>query len=290
MQEHPIPQDITGYRFHIIGSMTLKQFGEILLGVIVAVVLYNTNLIAGVKWFLIAISVGLGAAAAFLPIEERPLDHWIITFFRAMYRPTKFYWKRVPHIPEIFTFKPNTNTQKEEPTLDLTPARRQRIKEYISNVPEGSAAKQDYSDQELATMQNILASFSTTTVTQEVTVQKQETHEKPNMGVRVRKMRPQTVQEVTIFEDVALPELGQQPTVQHSLGRITVSKLVIPPTRLEINLIKFSITPDDFRQLSITFLFLWLRKKPASSVRSFFQMSASVAMRSLVAILIESSV
>ena len=35
MREHPIPQDITGYKFHIIGSMTLKQFLEIAIGVIV---------------------------------------------------------------------------------------------------------------------------------------------------------------------------------------------------------------------------------------------------------------
>ena len=85
MQEHPIPQDITGYKFHIIGSMTLKQFGEVFLGVIIAGILFKTNLIAVIKWPLIMMSVGLGAAAAFLPIEERPLDHWIITFFRVLY-------------------------------------------------------------------------------------------------------------------------------------------------------------------------------------------------------------
>jgi hypothetical protein len=38
MKEHPIPQDITNYRFHIVGSMTLKQFGECAAGVIIALI------------------------------------------------------------------------------------------------------------------------------------------------------------------------------------------------------------------------------------------------------------
>ncbi|MBP7842989.1 PrgI family protein [Candidatus Woesebacteria bacterium] len=211
MQEHPIPQDITGYRFHIIGSMTLKQFGEILIGVIFGFIFFKTNLIAVIKWPLVLLSVGMGAAAAFVPIEERPLDHWIITFFRIMYKPTKFYWKRVPTIPDAFKYVPLDKNTKEEPTLDLTPAKRQRIKEYVSAIPEVSTVRQDFTNDELSRMQNILTSFTTVQVTETVVTATQPAHEKPRMDVRVRKMRKPALPEVSIFEDtntVSIPTLN----------------------------------------------------------------------------------
>ncbi|GIK84486.1 MAG: hypothetical protein BroJett025_11080 [Patescibacteria group bacterium] len=201
MQEHPIPQDITGYKFHIIGSMTLKQFGEIFLGVIFAVIFYKTNLIAVIKWPLILLSVGIGAAAAFVPIEERPLDHWIITFFKIMYKPTKFYWKRVPNIPDAFKYEPLQKDTKDEITLDLTPAKRQRIKEYVSSIPEVKLATQDFTTDEISKMQDILTSFTTVQVTQAVVAPAQPVQEKPRMDVRVRKMRKPLIPETIIFED-----------------------------------------------------------------------------------------
>lgn len=157
MQEHPIPQDITGYKFHIIGSMTLKQFGEIFLGVIFAVLFYKTNLVSIIKWPLVLLSVGLGAAAAFVPIEERPLDHWIITFFKVLYKPTKFYWRREPKIPDPFTYKPS-EIQEDTSTLDLTPAKKQRIKEYVGAIPEQTKTSQDFTSDEINRMQGILSS------------------------------------------------------------------------------------------------------------------------------------
>ena len=44
MREHQVPQDITGYNFHIIGEMTIKQFAEVAVGVVIAVIIYTTNL------------------------------------------------------------------------------------------------------------------------------------------------------------------------------------------------------------------------------------------------------
>lgn len=209
MQEHPIPQDITSYRFHIIGSMTLKQFGEILLGVIIAFIIYSTNLISVIKWPLVLLSVGLGAAAAFVPIEERPLDHWIITFFKVMYKPTKFFWKRTPHIPEPFTFESRDAGKKQEPTLDLTPVKKQRIKEYIQAVPNKPAATQDFTQEELSRMQDILGSFTSVQVPEVTPVSQPKTvAEKPRMDVRVRKLRKPAIQETVIFEgsDIVLPD------------------------------------------------------------------------------------
>ena len=202
MQEHPIPQDITNYRFHIVGSMTLKQFGEVLLGVLIAVVFYNTNLVAIVKWPLIIFSVGLGAAAAFVPFEERPLDHWIITFFKVLYKPTKFYWKREARVPDVFTHIATTNTIQEEPEFDLSPLKKQRIKEYVGSIREESRLQEGFTTEENLRMRGILDSFTQVTVQMQAQPQQHEA-EKPSLGVRVRSMRKkEQVAEVVIFEDV----------------------------------------------------------------------------------------
>lgn len=134
MKEHAIPQDITGYKFHIVGNMTLKQFAEVAIGFVIAFFLYKTNLYAPVKWALVVLSASLGGALAFVPIEERPLDHWFITFFTILYKPTKFYWKRKPKIPDAFTYKNDLSLKKEEKKIDLSPQRRERISEYLQSV------------------------------------------------------------------------------------------------------------------------------------------------------------
>lgn len=207
MQEHPIPQDITGYRFHIIGSMTLKQFGEVLLGVIIAVILFNTNLITIIKWPLIILSVGIGAAAAFVPIEERPLDHWIVTFFKVLYKPTKFYWKRIPKVPDLFKYENLNKNEEEENTLDLTPAKKERIKEYVSSIPEIKLDNTGYTADEISRMQGILSSFTSVQVTHTDVVPTNVKKLKPRVDVRVRKMRMPAVQETVVFEDNSIAEL-----------------------------------------------------------------------------------
>lgn len=209
MREHPIPQDVTGYRFHIVGSMTLKQFAEVFLGVMVAFVVYSTNLVAPVKWTLIVFSVGLGAAAAFLPIEERPLDHWIYTFFRILYRPTQFFWRRTIKIPEPFLYQSNSSQQILEPEVDLSPARRARIKEYITSVNTPSEFISDFTDVEAKRIQSILDVFETQPVVAELSkTEKPKTQaQKPQLEVRVRSMRATKAmrkkagQEVVVFNE-----------------------------------------------------------------------------------------
>jgi len=40
MDNHPIPQDITGFEFKLIGNMTLKQFAYVAGGAIIGLVFY----------------------------------------------------------------------------------------------------------------------------------------------------------------------------------------------------------------------------------------------------------
>lgn len=103
MEQHPIPQQISSYQFKLVGDMTLKQFFQVAGGVIVSLIFYSTPLHPIIKWPIILFSAGLGAAMAFLPFEERPLERWIIAFFRSIYSPTLFTWKKTEKPPVYYT-------------------------------------------------------------------------------------------------------------------------------------------------------------------------------------------
>ncbi|MBU0978710.1 MAG: PrgI family protein [Patescibacteria group bacterium] len=185
MREHPIPQDITGYRFHIVGNMTLKQFAEVGAGCIVAIILYKTGLPDFIKWPMVVFSFGLGALAAFVPIEERPIDHWIATFISIMYKPTQYFWKRIPFIPSAFAYQTETVTQPLPAEVDLSPARRHRVKEFMASIQAVGFNRYDLDQSEKAQIGAILNLFGQTQV---VVNQTKPKVVKPQLDVRVRKL------------------------------------------------------------------------------------------------------
>lgn len=103
MEQHPIPQQISSYQFKLVGDMTLKQFFQVAGGVVVSLIFYSTPLHPIIKWPLILLSAGLGAAMAFLPFQERPLERWIIAFFRSIYSPTLYSWRKTLKPTVFFT-------------------------------------------------------------------------------------------------------------------------------------------------------------------------------------------
>lgn len=208
MRDHPIPQDVVGYRFHIVGNMTLKQFAEVAAGVILAVILYNTNLIAPVKWTLIVLSAASGALIAFVPIEERPLDHWITTFFSRIYNPTKFYWRKESEIPFAFTHQKRDKTAEEEAfEIDLTPARRARIKEYMESV-RSSQETDSWETEESAKLADILSQYESVEVKN---ISSTPLKIKPQLTTRIRSLSKASPQ-----IDKALPEKPPEKVVFQS--------------------------------------------------------------------------
>ncbi|OGE19568.1 hypothetical protein A3A14_02980 [Candidatus Daviesbacteria bacterium RIFCSPLOWO2_01_FULL_43_38] len=93
--EHAVPQNITSFQFRLVGDMTLKQFGYLAVGMVIAYIAFVTILpsspVIGVP--IIGLSSLLGVAFAFLPLADRPLDHWVMAFFRAIHSPTQASWK-----------------------------------------------------------------------------------------------------------------------------------------------------------------------------------------------------
>lgn len=119
MDQHPIPQDVTGFQFKLIGNMTVKQFAYIAVGVISAVVLYYLPLnTAGwiiFKVFFIPISGATGVIIAFVPIEGRPIDVMAANFSKAIFAPNQYVYHKVGR---KFSFSLITTTKAQAATAE----------------------------------------------------------------------------------------------------------------------------------------------------------------------------
>lgn len=141
MIEHPVPQNITAYQFHLVGNMTVKQFLMLLGGAGIAFLFYTTNLPNLLKWSFIIFFFAGSAAAAFVPYEDRTLDQWIVNFIRAIYRPTKYYWRRHPQIPSFLSYQPRTNLDTTPNPASWAPQKRQKVQAYLSSLQSDQGAE-----------------------------------------------------------------------------------------------------------------------------------------------------
>jgi len=130
-QQHPVPQQISSYQFRLVGDMTLKQFFQIGAGALVSLLIYATGLHPVIKWPLIIFFFSMGAALAFLPFEERPLSKWIFSFFRSVYSPTLYVWKKSPTGYNFYA-KEET-TPESQAVVNQVP---KGTEAYLSSLPE----------------------------------------------------------------------------------------------------------------------------------------------------------
>ncbi|MDO8515261.1 MAG: PrgI family protein [bacterium] len=137
MDQHPVPQDITGFQFKLVGDMTLKQFGYLAAGAIVAWVFYISGWNPIIKIPLAFFSFVFGIALAFLPIQERPLETWIINFFKSVYKPTQYLWKKsVTKLDFLGDAIVADKPLAQEPltTLNPQPTSEEKLKEYLDTI------------------------------------------------------------------------------------------------------------------------------------------------------------
>jgi hypothetical protein len=100
-KQHPVPQHITAFEFKLVGDLTLKQFIYAATGLAVAYAAFISNLTFILKWLTILVAATLGLGSAFVPIQDRTLDQWLLNFIRAVFSPTQRVWKKQPLPPEF---------------------------------------------------------------------------------------------------------------------------------------------------------------------------------------------
>ena len=115
MEQHPVPQNVTTFQFRLIGDMTVKQFGYLAGGVILAFISFKLPLPFFFTWPMTVIFALGGFGFAFVPIEERPMDIWFLSFLRSVYSPTLYTWERSEEKKII----PGTSTAMSVPKKNL---------------------------------------------------------------------------------------------------------------------------------------------------------------------------
>ncbi len=171
MEEHAIPRQITTFEFKLIGFLTIKQFLFLLLFSSLGYVVYAltpiqfVNILSGVFVALI------GAAFAFLPVNERPLDIWIKNLILRLISPSQYLYDKngvltnydplpasitpkaptapqewlhepedveeiiqsPPKLPNLPKIPPVPNIPKDSPPKDPNPSRSPVLSGYLKN-------------------------------------------------------------------------------------------------------------------------------------------------------------
>ena len=162
MEQHPIPQHISSYEFRLIGEMTLGQFARVAGGVIIGLIFYALPFPGFIRWFLVLLSAGLGAAFAFFPVEGRPLETWLLAFLRSIYSPTQYVWRKVV---ASFDFQTRTPLPRQE-TPPATPASKTLTpQEFALLRTFGQKDADFYSEEEIKKAQALLSLYQQTTAT-----------------------------------------------------------------------------------------------------------------------------
>jgi len=100
-----------------VGDMTIKQFFQVAGGALFALFIYSSGLPTYFKVPLIIVSLLLGLALAFFPLQDRPLSQWILLFLKAIYSPNLFIWGKVTPHPSYFqTDTPLAPKQSSQPS------------------------------------------------------------------------------------------------------------------------------------------------------------------------------
>lgn len=141
MQTHPVPQNITGFEFKLVGFMTLRQFLYMAGAGIIGFVFF-ISIGSFIKWFLIVPIVLLALAAAFAPINGIPFDKWVLFLIHAVTSPAIRVWFKEPKLisflaPEFSYYLRRSTAAKPAPVSDQA-----RLRTFLSHIHSPRKADQ----------------------------------------------------------------------------------------------------------------------------------------------------
>ena len=94
MENHPIPQDVTGFKFKLIGSVTVKQFLYLLGFGILTTIAFILPINIFLKIPMMVVFASIGISLAFVPIEGRPMDMMLVNFAKAIPSENRYIYRK----------------------------------------------------------------------------------------------------------------------------------------------------------------------------------------------------
>lgn len=232
MQQHPIPQNVTAYKFRLVGSMTLKQFLELAAGIVTAWLIFSSGMHFLLKWTLGPLAGFFGVALAFIPVEDRPLDQWLINFIKAIYNPTLFTYQSRPKILDIFSPPKPVTTDASAPST-TEPG---QLKAYLQSLPPSPTTAFDQAETKyLEHVQNLFGALGMKTSKPQPTDLNQAPPLKTSIkGVRVRKLNhPQLclLPHATIYPSPDQTQTAAMPVNLKTPSQSPSEPKPVPPTK-----------------------------------------------------------
>lgn len=166
MENHPIPQDVTGFKFRLIGSITLKQFLYLLFFGVFCIVAFILPISIILRIPLMMFFAALGAAFAFVPVEGRPLDVMLTHFLKALPSENRYIYHKKG--ANFFAYEFLKTTNHPHPTPQQTQESEQQRKSMLISQLRNSSYRPD--DQEIDFMKNIKSFFEDTAYTKNTVI------------------------------------------------------------------------------------------------------------------------
>ncbi|MDP2586054.1 MAG: PrgI family protein [Candidatus Levybacteria bacterium] len=231
MDNHPIPQDVTGFQFKLLGNMTVKQFAYLATGIVFAVILLQLPINILIKFPFCAFFAIFGAGLAFFPVSGRPMDLMIGNYIKALIRPTQFVYEKVGgqiYFPNKMPLATTRDTKQYK--NDFNPFPKDKLKAYLESLDTKPKSKVDEKENNfLLSVSSLAASSSTSQLdsVQNFNTPQPSLQVNPIMREPMRREQTETIiapQPIAITQPIpptaplAKPQATQQPAVKEEVS------------------------------------------------------------------------
>ncbi len=145
MERHPVPHNFMDVEFKLFGFFTVKQFGYLAVGFILALLLYYSEIPEILKYIFIAISIGGGIILAVVKINGQSAVIYLQNFVNSLFEPQERLWRKTPVVPEILQeSKAETVTKAPGKEIDNALSRMR-----VANIPDQPLEKLSVEEEKL---------------------------------------------------------------------------------------------------------------------------------------------
>lgn len=146
--QHPIPQNVMGVEFKLVGGLTLRQFAFLAGFIIVAWVTYSSNLPSVIKTPGAVTIALLGLFISLVPIQDRSADIWLKNFLLAVSSPTQRVWKKGTANLDIFFELREARDAIKEQKEGFVARDRTQLSQYLRNSESDELNPLDLAEKE----------------------------------------------------------------------------------------------------------------------------------------------
>ena len=146
MEQHPVPQHIASFEFKLFGNLTIRQFITLAIPMSLAILVYFSSLPTVPRISLSGAIALFAFFAAFVPVQGRPLNRWVMAFVKAVLAPTQRIWIKEPKIPEFLSIV-TAPPIKEKPNEMITTLSREKLFDYLRSLPTKNLSPLDVKEQ-----------------------------------------------------------------------------------------------------------------------------------------------